>query len=102
LVGDNIKAVASQLIHRVEELADEEVDILTADARYNFANKLNYQCVNKVTEVSRQFADSIDQVVLNRFMGIPIFLLVMYLMFMFTINIGSAFIDFLINLPVFF
>ncbi|MBT3507875.1 MAG: Fe(2+) transporter permease subunit FeoB [Methylococcales bacterium] len=94
LVDDEIKSVASQLVHRVEELADEEVDILTADARYSFANKLNYQCINKVTEVSRQFSDSIDQMVLNRFMGIPIFLLVMYLMFMFTINIGSAFIDF--------
>ncbi len=36
--------------------------------------------------------------VLNRvsytLLGIPIFLLVMYLMFMFTINVGSAFIDF--------
>jgi ferrous iron transport protein B len=32
--------------------------------------------------------------VLNRFLGIPIFLLVMYAMFMFTINIGSAFVDF--------
>ncbi len=94
LVDDEIKSVASQLVHRVEELADEEVDILTADARYSFANKLNYQCINKVTAVSRQFSDSIDQLVLNRFMGIPIFLLVMYLMFMFTINIGSAFIDF--------
>ena len=79
LVDDEIQSVASQLVHRVEELADEEVDILTADARYSFANKLNYQCINKVTEVSRQFSDSIDQIVLNRFMGIPIFLLVMYL-----------------------
>ena len=32
--------------------------------------------------------------VLNRVLGIPIFLAVMYLMFMFTINVGSAFIDF--------
>ncbi len=30
---------------------------------------------------------------LNRALGIPIFLVVMYLMFMFTINIGGAFID---------
>ena len=36
----------------------------------------------------------IDHVVLNKFLAIPIFLGVMYLMFMFTINVGSAFIDF--------
>jgi ferrous iron transport protein B len=38
--------------------------------------------------------NKIDNWVLNRYLGIPIFLLVMYLMFMITINIGSAFVDF--------
>jgi Fe2+ transport system protein B len=37
----------------------------------------------------------IDRVVLHRALGIPLFLLMIYLMFMFTINIGGAFIDFL-------
>ncbi|WP_254901502.1 ferrous iron transport protein B [Lonsdalea britannica] len=44
--------------------------------------------------MSATLTDKIDRVVLHRFLGIPIFLLVMYLMFIFTINIGSAFIDF--------
>jgi ferrous iron transport protein B len=38
--------------------------------------------------------DRIDQLVLNRYLAFPFFLGVMYLMFMFTINVGSAFIDF--------
>lgn len=38
--------------------------------------------------------DRIDQIVLNRFLGVPIFLLVMYLLFTFAINIGAVFIDF--------
>ena len=36
----------------------------------------------------------LDSVFLNRVLAFPLFLGVMYLMFMFTINIGSAFIDF--------
>ena len=44
--------------------------------------------------MNRHTTDKIDSIVLNRFLGIPVFLLVMYLMFMFTINIGSAFVDF--------
>ena len=43
---------------------------------------------------SRTASDVIDAVVLNRYAAFPIFLGVMYLMFMFTINVGSAFIDF--------
>ncbi|MDD1629958.1 MAG: ferrous iron transport protein B, partial [Methylococcaceae bacterium] len=42
----------------------------------------------------RHTTEKIDSIVLNRFLGIPVFLLVMYAMFMFTINIGSAFVDF--------
>ncbi|MCK5191760.1 MAG: ferrous iron transport protein B, partial [Methylococcales bacterium] len=73
---------------------DEEIDILAADARYGFVNQLTQVSVCRLNEVSRHTSDKIDRIVLNRFLGIPIFLLVMYAMFMFTINIGSAFIDF--------
>lgn len=39
-------------------------------------------------------SERIDNVILHRFFAFPIFLGVMYLMFLFSINIGSAFIDF--------
>lgn len=77
-----------------EEKADEDVDILIADGRYGFANALIRDAVRRRGVVLRTVSDRIDRVVLNRLLGIPIFLAVMYLMFMFTINVGSAFIDF--------
>lgn len=45
-------------------------------------------------EIDQSTTDKIDKIVLNRWLGIPIFLFIMYLMFIFSINIGSAFIDF--------
>lgn len=42
----------------------------------------------------RDTTDNIDQWVLNRWLGVPIFLLMMYLMFTIAINFGSVFIDF--------
>ncbi len=39
-------------------------------------------------------SEKIDRVVLNRWLGIPVFLFMMYLMFMFAINLGAVFIDF--------
>jgi len=82
------------LQERVANETDDEIDILAADARYAFVNHLTQLCVCKLNEVSRHTTEMIDRFVLNRFFGIPVFLLVMYTMFMFTINIGSAFIDF--------
>jgi ferrous iron transport protein B len=79
---------------QVEQETADEIDILAADARYGFVNEITQGAVCKLNEISRHGTERIDSVVLNRFLGIPIFLLVMYAMFMFTINIGSAFVDF--------
>jgi len=91
LVGDavsekELKAIAG-------DLADE-IDILLADARYGLAHALARDVIEQKGKVSTDLSDRLDRVMLNRALGIPIFLLAMYLMFMFTINIGGAFIDF--------
>ncbi len=73
---------------------EDDLDIFVADAHYSLANKIANASVTVTGRVDRDITDRIDRVVLNRLLGIPIFLLMMYLMFMFTINIGGAFIDF--------
>ncbi len=41
-----------------------------------------------------RLSDSLDNIVLHPIIGVPVFLGLMYLLFMFAINVGSAFIDF--------
>ena len=94
IAGNQVMDTVKRLQQQVEIETDDEIDILAADARYGFVNELTQQSVCRLNEVSRHTSDKIDRIILNRFLGIPIFLLVMYAMFMFTINIGSAFIDF--------
>ena len=89
-----VEKFAVELRTQIEIETDDEIDILAADARYGLVNQLVQATVCKINEVSRNTTDKIDSIVLNRFLGIPVFLLVMYAMFMFTINIGSAFVDF--------
>lgn len=94
IAGPTLLPKVAELQRQVESETDDEIDILAADARYGFVNQLTQGAVCKINEVSRHATERIDSIVLNRFLGIPIFLLVMYAMFMFTINIGSAFVDF--------
>lgn len=94
IAGTELLSFVTELQQQVESETDDEIDILAADARYEFVNQLTKQTVCKLSEVSRHTSEKIDRIVLNRFLGIPIFLLVMYTMFLFTINIGSAFVDF--------
>ena len=63
------------------------------EARYTAIDRLLEDCLS-TTPVRRTLTERIDLVVLNRFLAFPFFLAVMYLMFMFAINVGSAFIDF--------
>ncbi len=79
---------------KIEARLEEEIDILLADGRYGLINWLTQEVVKKGGRIGKTLSDKIDGVVLNRALGIPIFLAAMYLMFMVTINIGGAFIDF--------
>ncbi len=70
------------------------MDIHIADTRFGHAHALAHRVTRQRGRVGKTLTDRIDRVVLSRVWGIPLFLAVMYLMFVFTINLGGAFIDF--------
>ena len=94
LVGSRTRAVLSHLLQEIESETGEEADILIADSRYGFINAISQEALVRHTRVRRTVSDRIDRIVLNRVLGIPIFLSMMYLMFTFTINVGGIFVDF--------
>jgi len=73
---------------------NEDADILLADARYQFVHDLVQQCVRQSATKKITRTERLDQILLHRLFGLPIFLAVMYAMFLFAINIGGAFQDF--------
>ncbi len=79
---------------KCREALNIDIDLQIADTRYSFIYQLSQNAVRLQGHLGRSITEKIDAVTLNRFTGIPVFLFVMYLMFMFSINIGSAFIDF--------
>ncbi len=70
-----------------------EPDILIANARYEYIHSVAEKCVQR-KEQKRSMSERVDDVVLNRFLGIPIFFGVMYLAFWAAVNVGFSFIDF--------
>ena len=78
----------------IEEQTDEEADVWIADARYGFIHQVVQASVKRRGEVRRTLTDRIDQVVLNRFLGIPLFLGIMYLLFVISFNGGNILLDF--------
>jgi len=94
IAGPGINDALDKLTPTIEAELGEDIDTLIADCRYEFANKLAHHVVSKTGAMRRSSSDFFDKIVLNRWLGLPIFLVIMYLMFMFTINLGGVFIDF--------
>ncbi|WP_119165312.1 Fe(2+) transporter permease subunit FeoB [Algihabitans albus] len=93
LAPDSTAAVAARLA-ALERDSGAPSDLLLAEGRYGFIMAATGEVVQRRRKLSRAVSDRIDRVTLHRALGLPIFLGLMYLMFLWTISIGGAFIDF--------
>lgn len=93
-IDDTLRAEVEAAQEMIRAHLDEEADVFIADARYTFIHQVTHASVTQRGQLRRSLTDRIDAVVLNRFLGIPIFLLMMYLLFVMSFNGGSIFIDF--------
>ncbi|WP_040681997.1 ferrous iron transport protein B [Methanobrevibacter boviskoreani] len=66
-----------------------------ADARYAYIDGLINECVKLPENRQLTLSEKIDKVVTNRILGIPIFLIIMWVVFQVTFTIGAPFQDLL-------
>lgn len=93
ILQENQSVTTAKMIAEIEDKTGEELDFLLAEVRFEKATELAKQVVTEQGKVSRTRSDKIDKYVLGNWLGVPIFLAMMYLLFTFSINIGGAFID---------
>jgi ferrous iron transport protein B len=88
---DEKRKEIESIVQNAEKDADGDVEAKIADLRYRFIAKVVKQAVkkNSVGHVETK-SDKIDRILTNRFLSIPIFAVVMYLLF--EITFGSSFI----------
>ena len=71
--------------------ADPEISI--TEDRYAFIRGAMKECVRHVTEKKQSLTDYIDSVVLNRVLGLPIFLFIVWIIFHMTFTLGTPMMD---------
>ena len=78
LVADVIGSAADEIVERhdreIEAKLGDEADIMVADGRYGFITDVTGTAVKKSRRSGKTLSDRIDVVILNRALGIPIFL----------------------------
>jgi ferrous iron transport protein B len=87
--GDAAQQQLDIALNRLHEEMDDPA-LHIADARYQSIAAVCDVVSNTLTAEPSRFTAAVDNIILNRFLGLPVFLFVMYLMFLLAINIGGA------------
>jgi ferrous iron transporter FeoB len=91
LVAPEIKRAYERIAAGILRETGDESDTIIADSRYHFAHEIAKEAQSQRTAIGSNASDRIDRIVLNRFLGIPIFLAVIYCLFWFTVQLSRAF-----------
>lgn len=83
------KQAIQQCISRIEQEQNEDSDILLAQERYASIQTLYDTCVAAPSTIAKTVTQTIDKIVMHRYFGIPIFLIIMYLMFEVSMSVGG-------------
>jgi ferrous iron transport protein B len=83
-----INAVKAGIEH-LKSIFGDEPEVVMADRRYGFISGACQETIRTTVESRHGYSDMIDAVVTNRILGLPIFLILMYLVFFLTFKIGK-------------
>ena len=86
--GEVVGAVKASIEH-LRTIFKEEPEIIIADRRYGFISGACQETIKSTVESRHSASDMIDAVVINRILGLPIFLVLMYVVFFLTFKIGK-------------
>jgi ferrous iron transport protein B len=91
--ADDVLGEAKASIAHLREVYGDDVDTVIADRRYGWINGLVKEVVHRTAVDRRTLSDKIDKVVTNRVLGIPIFLVAMWVVFKMTADVSGPYLE---------
>jgi ferrous iron transport protein B len=88
-----VGSLPAQLFEHLLRAHGDDIEGILADVRYALSNGLCREVLSKPEKRNIELTERIDRIVLNRFLGIPIFAAAMWLLFKLTFDLSSPFGD---------
>jgi ferrous iron transport protein B len=101
--GAEIIALAKERAGHVEAMLGDELDLLTAERRYGYINGVVHQSLHRPLMGSLTLTDRVDNIVTHKWLGLPVFFAMMYIIFRLVIDVSAPFLDWtdaVINGPI--
>ena len=90
---NGLLAQARQSIAHLHSVYGDDVDTIIADRRYGWIHGLVKETVQRTRQERMSLSDKIDKIVTNRVLGIPIFLIAMWIVFKMTADVSAPYLD---------
>jgi len=101
--GEDVITHAQNGAEHVSSMLGDDFDLLTADRRFGYINGIVRQTLHRPLLDRITFTDRIDDIVTHKWLGLPVFFTVMYIVFRLVIDVSSPFLDWMdavINGPI--
>lgn len=91
--GEQVISLAAQSAEKLKSMLGDDADMLIADRRYGFINGVVRQSLHRASLDRITLTDRIDDIVTHKWLGLPIFFAMMYVMFRLVIDVSAPFLD---------
>ncbi len=91
--GLELLAAAEKSNAHLNKIYGDDVDVIIADHRYGWINGLVREAVKRTRPDRLSKSDKVDRIVTHRLLGIPIFLIAMWVVFKLTADISAHYLD---------
>ena len=91
--GSELLAAAEKSIAHLNKIYGDDVDVIIADQRYGWINGLVHEAVKRTRPDRMTKSDKVDRIVTHRLLGIPIFLIAMWVVFKLTTDVSAPYLD---------
>ncbi len=95
VTDDALLAAARVAAERIESETGDDAETWITDGRYAFISSVVSSAVSRPREALETTSDKIDRILTHRIYGLPIFLLLMWLVFQMTANVSAPLVDWL-------
>lgn len=93
MANENVLKARQESLSHLKSVYGDDAEVLVADARYGYISGLLKDVVKKPPIERVRFSDKLDKLFLNRWLGIPIFLALMYGVFQLVFTLSVPFMD---------
>jgi len=91
--GGEIVSVARNYVEKIRSELGEDPLFIIAEARYGMISEMMQKVISRAYVKAVDISDLLDRVLTHRILGLPIFFVIMWSVFLFTFNVAAPIVD---------